>query len=277
MTPNQVPTNRKTCSTACASPVNGLAAWDLVHITCWVLNWILLLSLVAWLSIDGYLANIRLASWSLSSLGSMIDVSGSENSVLPDSIRKPRQAGLIAIIALACTTWIVICLGLIAGTTRWRGTRSFLHLSGNIACWLSVCLHYSSIVDQGRVARLHFAQEDVLNFSRAIDAHWDDIISGKDTDLLPFVNTYPIFKPTLLMLLGERKIPLTNLYFNAIERTCDHSLRFELTKSNKGYWLEVRHDLSEPDSFIGGLGEGYHPVYSQRISERLYVVKYESS
>ncbi len=168
------------------------------------------------------------------------------------------------------------CLG---GSQRLLGASSIVEMA-LLACsdrsrMDAVQLQWDRFIEWGRVHRHRLATAALIDYAREVDRNWDQIVAGNSTLVSPYFNAYPLDKPTLLLLATEQPIPQTSHRVIAIERSGDRTIRFELSRGDRGYWLEVRQaSAGQPQSYVGGLEEQQNLVGWRSLGEQAFLVRY---
>lgn len=237
---------------------------------CWVISLLTPFLFFGWLLYDGY------ASRSLS--GTWVDLFETPKAEpLTQALSGPRLLWVQLITIATGTTGSVILFGFLFGPKQFSGIRcllGFMLLSGG---WLLNLTQWDRIHHVGRTIYVSSEARSVAEFADRVHRNWPALVKNIDNECqfeLSSFNAYPIYKPTMLMFLGDQEIPNSPLLFRAIEREDDKAIRFELSGENLGYWIERRYDSQEPSDFIGGLAETYHIGKSRRIADQLYLVDY---
>ncbi len=247
-------------------------------------GWLVLCVTAGWLLFDGNLSHLDLSTTILpiadmigpdQVVGWKTEIQNNRGMIYDGSMVLRALLFRIAVWTLLATT-LLKCISLFLLDRKYRGTRSLFGLIAYVAIWLSLVTQSNSIIEYGRAFRIEWQSNDIQSFASSINYNWDSIVSGEGYTPIGYVNPYPFGKPTLLMMLGEQQIPQTSIYFNAIERSCDKTIRFELTRSNLGYWLEVRQDGREPMNFTGGLFERYTMIAYRKLRNGIHLVRYHT-
>lgn len=230
----------------------------------WGLQLTALVSLVVWMLIDGYLAQLSLRL-----------TASVQNSQLASQQAWPRIVGLSLLSLAFWSGWIIGLAALITGWIRQAGIKYIVALMTSMALWLAVLSNWNAIVEAGQSWRFRSERQQIRMFATEIDQQWKELCRDPDQKLLPEFNAYPLYEPTLLIFLGHHTVPGTDIAYNAIERSESHTVRFELTGSNSGWWLEVHTDQLPPTNFIGGLEESFSVLRSRPVSDSVFLVNYD--
>jgi hypothetical protein len=182
--------------------------------------------------------------------------------------------GLIAS-GLALGTLITMLVSLFVGGSRFRTTRMWLVFTAVACGWLGLVVSWQSIYWFGQQQRVKAALPAADAMVETLRSGWPTVDSMLP-DIGPFL-AYPVNAPMALLPLSEAKFPKTKLRFSAVERTGEDVLRFELTGSESGAWLEWRGDGSEPRSFVGGLDSEYVVIQAARLSAEWFLVRYRAA
>ncbi len=230
----------------------------------WGLQLTALGSLLLWLLLDGYLAQLTLRL-----------TASVQNGQLSSQQAWPRIVGLSLLSLAFWIGWIVGIAALLAGWIRQAGIKYIVGLTTSMALWLAILSNWNAIVEAGQSWRFRSERQQIRKFAAEIDQQWKALCRDPDQKLLPEFNAYPLYEPTLLIFLGHHTIPGTDIAYNAIERSESHTVRFELTGSNSGWWLEVHTDQLPPTNFIGGLEESFSVMRARPISDSVFLVHYD--
>lgn len=229
----------------------------------WLLQVAVILLMLTWLAMDGYLDGVRLV---------IRPTVVSEQ--LPTTITTPRVLGLWTLCGLFCVAWWTAIIGTLMGHWKQFGIKPLFFATFTMAAWLAMLANWTSIVDAGRQWRLQSELKQLKAFAAQLDSHWADIIHDGDSFRIPQFNAYPISSPTLLLFLGSHKVPGTSVEYCAIERSEPNVIRIELTGSNTHWWIEVRPDGARPTQFIGGLNERFSQRKARQLGDHIYLVQY---
>jgi hypothetical protein len=238
----------------------------------WCLQLVTLVITLAWLMCDGY-AHRLAAELGIASFDSFA------YERLPRELAKFRLVALGVLGALTAGCSITIVVGYWMGAAAHRSIRALMAMTLLTAAWSAIAISWQHLVDFGRVERLQWNLPAVVEFADAVDRNWNhtnnDRCDEPWANLAPH-NAYPIDYPAMIMFFGEQPIPGTPITLSAIERTENEAIRFELSGSNQGFWLERRFDGSAPKAFVGGLGERRTPHRVQKLDSEVFLVQYSS-
>ncbi|MFO0941502.1 MAG: hypothetical protein U0930_12135 [Pirellulales bacterium] len=240
-----------------------LARARMIDRVLWLVQLLVIASLFGWLTLDGYLDRIQ--------LGFRPTILSNQ---IPESISTPRVAGLWTLCGIFAVTWWGALLSLSFGRWKSTGIKPLFLLTFTMASWLAILVNWSPIVEAGRQWRLQTELKGLRSFAAELDQHWTEIVSDQAATRLPQFNAYPIESPTLLLFLGNHKVPGTQIEYCAIERSEPKVIRIELTGSNTDWWIEVRPDGTRPTQFIGGLNERFSQRKARQLDRQIYLVQY---
>ena len=246
-----------------SASVNRLPARPLIGRVLWFFQALVILGLVSWLLLDGYLAKVHLV------IRPSISVDQ-----LPEKILSPRIVGLWTLCGVFIASWWAALLYFLLGYGKQFGIRPLFLLTSTMAGWLAILANWNAIVEAGRQWRLQSELQNLRAFASELNEHWNDIVHDRASNKLPQFNAYPIGSPTLLLFLGTQKVPGTQIEYCAIERSAANIVRIEMTGSNSDWWIEVRPDGTTPTQFIGGLNERYSQRKARRLGDHIYLVQY---
>ncbi len=259
------------------SPSPKLRKRNLLFEGAWYLNLLAFLLTLGWLFYDGYLHRMAWAPVSLP--GIEVEWRGPEATVdgLSKSLDTPRRWVAWGLQGACFLSWGGIVTGLLIGGNRYRGVRAWLGLMLSVVLWLVLWTNWGKIVEAGRFAQVSGETKSLLVFSQKTYDDWESFTAPDAPpreSWVPF-NAYPLRKPSMLFFLGEQVIPETNLTVRSIERTAGEAIRFELSGSQLGNWVEWRVDDSPPKDFTGGLEAPMEMVRWRKLADRLYLVQYQ--
>lgn len=239
----------------------------------WIVCYGALVGLAGWLALDGMLEKsiYRLQE----TFGAMIaNRSFTSVASFRSIIADIRMTGLMAVAVLVIVGFSGIAVGLFHGLNNHRSTRAWLSLTGLIAAWICLSMQWENVSWMGRSCRMStHVTPQLVHYVNQLEDNWP-ASDGISPELGPYL-AYPIYRPSVLMLLSEATLPNTNLKITAIEKTVGKSLRFELAGSEQGNWLEYRSDTSTPESFTGGLEQELRLKRFSRLDSHWYLVKYQ--
>jgi hypothetical protein len=231
----------------------------------------LLIAAFAWTFLDGR---------SLQAMDFLRFVSGFkvhhvESMMLSGGVWNTISTTAICAALLAISTFATMFISLFAGSRRFRLTRSWLLFTALACGWLGFLVGWPEVYWNGQQRRMRAVLIPAEELARHLDANWP-AEDGNLTGVGPFL-AYPIGDPTTLLPLQWAGFPKTRLRFAAIERTNEGALRFELSGSELGAWLEWHPDGREPATFVSGLDSTYTIIRQQRLAPNWFVVRYRAS
>jgi hypothetical protein len=236
--------------------------------TAWTINALLLVGIVAWIYFDGR---------SSSAVDILQERIGRRAHGL-DSMTRSAQATsnavitLIATSAVAVGTLLAILGGLFMGPRRFRSIRAWLLFTLLVGGWLGTVFAGPEIYWLGQQRRMERVIAPVEAMARQLNANWP-VEDGDLPGIGPYL-AYPKGAPTLVLPLKWITFPGTSLRFSAVERSTDGVIRFELTGSEAGAWLEWRADDRPPKTFKSGLEMYYNVSRHQRLAPHWFLVRY---
>ncbi len=229
-----------------------------------ILNVVSLAVTVIWLLCDGYLE--RITPFIRNPL---------DTAPLAESELQLRLLASWTLVGLFWFSWLIVLVGANVYSARHRSLKWLFWLVATVAVWTAVQLQWDRFIEWGRVHRHRLATAALIDYAREVDRNWDQIVAGNSTLVSPYFNAYPLDKPTLLLLATEQPIPQTSHRVIAIERSGDRTIRFELSRGDRGYWLEVRQaSAGQPQSYVGGLEEQQKLVGWRSLGEQAFLVRY---
>jgi len=95
---------------------------------------------------------------------------------------------------------------------------------------------------------------------------------GEIPGLGPYTS-YPIGKPTVLLLLTAYPLEGTDTVISAIERSGE-TIRFQLGGADGGDWIEWHPRKQLPATFTGGLADPHQLERFSSLRSRWYLVRY---
>jgi hypothetical protein len=267
------PANENTPANACvfASPPPPRRLTKILHglITCaWITNAALLLGLFTWIFLDG---QFSARGAFRDHLDNVVRIS---STIVKLPMDGPPMWTLRGIVGGATATLAVTTVGLFVGAPRQRRLRSWLALTGMVACWFALATAWPNLAWAGTRWRVGRHINDIERIAAALRADWPQ--DDDDTpDLGPF-SAYPQGNPRVLMLLTFYHPANSTLHFNAIERTPNDGLAFQLIGNEFGSWLEWHPEGSKPASFVGGLETRYALLRASALGNGWFLTQYDA-
>lgn len=249
---------------ALTKPRQRIALWALW--SAWVLSAVLLFAAFAWTYFDG--RSLQALEVLRSSLGLESGVSITSSG----RIRSPGVALAITAALVAVLSMLTLVIGLFAGPHRFRTMRAWLVFMALACGWLGFIAGYPEVYWHGQQRRVKAILQPANELVLYLHANWPTE-DGDMTGIGPYL-AYPQGKPTTIQPLRWATFPATKLRYSAIEGTDDGAIRFELSGSEAGAWLEWRPDEREPASFVSGLESSYTIVRKQRLAPNWFLVRY---
>ncbi|AMV31554.1 hypothetical protein VN12_05505 [Pirellula sp. SH-Sr6A] len=222
--------------------------------------------LYLWLLSDGYLTHLVLFA-----------DTKMKRFAVTDEIIQPRYVGVIAILIVFSVSWLFHFAINQLGVQSGSGIRRMLLQITTLAAGLSIWMGWCSIVDFGRQLRFSKDSAAIERFAVFVDSQWKVLVAGESPLVVGPSNPYPLYEPTLLIYSNINMIPDTEIAFVAIERTSQEAIRFELSGSNLGRWLEIRFTNDPPGKFIGGIESHFTPLSYRKLSDRIFLVEFAES
>jgi hypothetical protein len=180
---------------------------------------------------------------------------------------------LVAVSVVAGMTLLGMFLGLFIGQRRFRTLRTWLLFTFLVCGWLGFVMTGPDIHWYGQQRRMAAVLAPVESMAQRLNATWPNE-DGDLPEIGPYL-AYPKGAPTLVLPLQWIHFPDTNLRFSAIERTTSGVIRFELTGSEAGAWLEWRADDHAPGPFKSGLETHYNVGRHARLAPHWFLVRYQ--
>lgn len=243
---------------------NQPSAVRIVASAAWWLQLVAPLLLAIWLFLDSYMAHVRLFSQPVSFYE------------LTENTTASRLILVRLLTLVFVAAWLASLVMFLTSFPQAHSLRKLFVLTTSVAIWLALTFNWGNIVELGQSLRFRTQQRHIQQFAKLIDDRWQEICNDPRQQVVPNFNGYPLYEPTLLLFLGDHKIPGTNIGFCAIERSENHSVRFQLGGANFGWWLEVRRDRENPKKFVGGLEEVHYVDRFRSFSEGSYMVRYSA-
>jgi hypothetical protein len=234
----------------------------------WLVNAMLLIGMVAWMYFDGRSSN---------AIDVLQENVGRRTEALDSMTRSAQSTSnavvvLVAASAVAGCTLLTMLVGLFVGPRRFRSIRAWLLFTMLVGGWLGTVIAGPEIYWLGQQRRMARVLAPVESVAQQLDANWP-VEDGDMPGIGPYL-AYPKGAPTLVLPLKWISFPNTDLRFAAVERSNNGVVRFELTGSESGAWLEWRADDRPPQPFKSGLEMRYNVSRQQRLAPHWYLVHY---
>jgi hypothetical protein len=230
----------------------------------WILNIAALCILAGWIFSDGRFVDAGLR--------------GDPTTVLQfiNQLPFPTAASgrLIAILlGVAGLAAMGIVGGLFLGPPSRRRIRSWLTTTALVVLWLTLWLKWPALAWEGQALRVERQLDEFRTMAASLSEDWPTI--DGERPYLGVFRTYPIDKPSVLMLMTRQDVPGTGLSFSMVERSDDGALRFQLTGNESGAWLEWHPANDQPASFVGGLEQSYDIQRYTALGDDWFLVRYK--
>ena len=179
---------------------------------------------------------------------------------------------LIMVALLAIFSLCGIFVGLFFGASANRRIGSWLAFTVLLAAWLTLLTNWQELAWRGQIVRMKRQLAGFDKISASLRADWP-AEDGERMELGPYM-AYPIDRPQVLMLLTTPNVPATNAAISSVERSANGALRFQLTGSEPGVWLEWHPAESAPGTFSGGLMANHLIERFSPLDNGWYLVRY---
>lgn len=243
----------------------------------WWTNITALVTLVIWLSIDGFMSRFEIDlipgfTGQILSNGILTEPEG-----LTESYSIPRRIFGTTVLSFGGLSALTVAIGLLLGPAQYRTLRTFLVALLLVTLWVLTLSNWKNIVELGKAIRVSQEVAPLESFAQSTLKQWETLTDEKTSPdyskWTPF-NAYPVNKPTMLFFLGEQPIPYADLKIRSIEYSRGQAIRFELAGEQIGNWLELRIDDEPPQDFSGGLDTPFEAMKWRRLRNKLYLVRY---
>ncbi|GAA4439420.1 hypothetical protein [Bremerella cremea] len=238
----------------------------------WLLNAAVLISLAGWIIYDARVT----ATWNQLEfdLGLTSDVAAQDDTANWLLVRS-KVVVLATIVTLSIISFVVMALGMVAGSRGYRTLASMMVVLSLTCCWLALVSNWEEMVWTGRRLRIdtHIAAFEPIVESLRQDWPSQD---GDREELGPFM-AYPADKPMTLLLLTTPPIADDGPTFSSVEKSPSGAIRFQLSGNERGVWLEWHPTDDVPASFIGGLQEPHHLQRAISLGDGWYLARYQQA
>ena len=154
-----------------------------------------------------------------------------------------------------------------------RSLKSLLIFTAFCAGWFALAANASSLVWQGKRARLAWNVERLNTIVEPLRKHWpsrDDQLPG-----IGYWMAYPFGKPSVLLLMKPPPID-GHLFVSAVQHLDSGALLLQLSGTPGNDWAEWHPKNSRPASFVGGLGDAHELGGYSSLGDGWYLVRYQT-
>jgi len=177
--------------------------------------------------------------------------------------------------AFSLLTLLGIFAALFVGTRSHRRVLSWLAFMVVVAAWLTVFATWQEMSWQGQKWRVVRRVASFDGLATSLRDDWPTA-DGVHLSLGAFM-AYPRSDPSTLLLLESPPLLDGIMPVSAVERSEDGALRFELSGSEQGSWLEWHPSRSVPKSFVGGLEGRYELVRYAPLDRHWFLARYRTT
>ncbi|MFG0289092.1 MAG: hypothetical protein ACF8CQ_13000 [Rhodopirellula sp. JB044] len=234
----------------------------------WIVHALTLMGVTLWAALD-----LRFEPLLRSLSRFVSDPQVTFQSVLNDS-GTVRVVMLLMTFVLAASTLVALFVRLFrsAHFSRARSITSLLAITTIVAVWCGVFINRSSLAWQGKRARMAIRVDRLEALAEPLRRQWP-ARDGELPGVGPFM-AYPFGRPTTLILLQSPLLAGDELCIAAVEGNEQGPIRFQLSGSSHDDWAEWHPDASQPESFVGGLGDSHQIVTATKVGRQWYLVRY---
>ncbi len=235
----------------------------------WIYAGCFLVCFIAWMIFDCYSES---ATWSV--------IRWCFNSGLAKPSLTMRECIAFALATINALCFPIMLIGMGFGNQRQRSVRSIMALTAIFAAWFLVIQNSTAIFDFGRTFRIARQIGPLNDFASRLESEARDASKKNDGSKPPWScitiphQIYQHYQTQIFMFPGTYSIPNTSLSIIAVECTPGQAVRLELAGGEYGCWAEFRKDGSDPQPFVGGLGEAYVPNRVRTIAQHWRLVVY---
>lgn len=184
-----------------------------------------------------------------------------------------RLALLLTIANFGVATFAVLTCGFYArysGYSNSRALRGYLSL---LALWMVVGFNQSNLAWHGKRARVHPSVGTLEQLAADLREHWPQ--EDGDHSALGSFMAYPVGRPTTLILLTPPQISDGGTTVCLVEHAPTGALRFQLSGTEFGDWVEWHPAGEQPTSFVGGLLNTHRLIRHDKIADGWFLARYD--
>ncbi|MBA2118006.1 hypothetical protein [Bremerella alba] len=169
----------------------------------------------------------------------------------------------------------MLTFGITMGSRGHRALSSWMVFLSLACCWLGLMNSWDELIWAGKRLRIDSHVAAFQSIAQSLNQDWPKV-DGQRESLGPFM-AYPSGKAKTLILLTTPPMAQTGPTFSSIERSDAGGIRFQLSGSERGAWLEWHPSGDQPESFVGGLLEPHHLMRSVSLGEGWFLVSYDQA
>ncbi len=240
----------------------------------WTIAFILLVAIAIWAYLD---PRFELASLNLQAyFGGRL----AGESILFDQLdtRNPSQAAISPGLIVDSVTWAVLTILFLLVYGYWRGPKPYRSLKSVFVFMTLICFSIGLTVSlpgiswYGKQARVEKLVDRLKPIAEELDSEWPTQDSKSPT-IGPY-KAYPISNPNTLILLISPSLPESDVRLTEVIRSDGGALRFLLSGSEYGDYVEWHPDKSQPSSFHNGLSGDHMLSRKTSFGDGWYLVRY---
>jgi hypothetical protein len=235
----------------------------------WFVNFAALVGITAWAYIDGRFVE------TFYSLKTEVQLFLSHGELMTGiTLISPARLYLSRVLTgSAVASGLVLFAALFLGPPSHRRLRSWFLFITSAALWLTMYVNRQEIAWLGQQHRLAADRAGFERLAQSLRAEFPKT-DGDRPGLGPFM-AYPVGGPRMILLLTTPEVSQSGIAVAAVERAPDGSLRFQLTGTETGGWLEWHPPGGEPASFVGGLTTKYDISRWSPLGKGWHLVQYQ--
>lgn len=241
------------------------------------LNWLLALSILigvwVWIFFDPQFQ--QTVAWTCHDLSIKSIPFADQQTIVARADVTGRILILKCTVATALVGMLGVVTGLAFGSRRFRSIAAWLGCMFVVSGWIALMLSWPEVAWQGKRFRLANQLETFEKVAVDLRGDWP-LVDGEVQDV-GYCSAYPYGAARVLVVLAPLDDNTGPIGYQAIERSDQGGLRFQLIGIAQSDWLEWHPDGEQPKSFKGGLDENYSLAKSSPIRDGWYLARYQSA
>ncbi|APZ96494.1 hypothetical protein [Fuerstiella marisgermanici] len=184
-----------------------------------------------------------------------------------------RLGLLLTIANCGMASFAVLTCGLYGRYSGYSGVRAQSGYWSLLALWIAVAFNQSNVAWHGKQARALSSIGTLEQLAADLRDHWPQE-DGNRSALGSFM-AYPVGRPSTLILLTPPQISDGGITVCVVEHAPTGALRFQLSGTEFGDWLEWHPPGQQPAYFVGGLLNTHRLIRHDKIADRWFLVRYD--
>lgn len=245
--------------------------WAFGFSVCWLSGFSTLVFMWFWVFLDSQFQ--QTLAWLLEDVSPKVYKGYRPSIVIAEADVASRLTWMKAAIAASVIGSSGMLFGLLFGTRRFRSIAAWLGCILLVSGWVALFLSWQDVAWHGKRFRLSNDLATLEPIASQLREDWP-LVDGTVPDI-GYCSAYPYGEARVLLLLNPGQNEESKIVFQAVERSQQGGLRFQLVGLEHSDWLEWHPPGERPKSFQGGLEDEYTLMRTSPISNGWYLSRYQ--